>query len=466
MKVLQPPTSQEDNFALTPSLRASNRDGMAWACMVGLGESFISAFGIFLKASSLQLSLLSTLPQFFGAIFQMIGVWAQRFFRSRKHAISCAVVVNAAVWLPIAGLAALAPSNVSSVWMLLALLLVYYASTNFYNPFWSSLMGDLVPPEVRGRYFGRRNKLVGLSTFLAVFVGGQLLDFGKYLGEVRYGFVVIFVGAFAARVASYIFLQSYDDPPHEVRHEHHFSFLQFLLRSPRSNFARFVFFVSIINGAVNISAPFFTLYMLRDLQFSYMHFTVITAMNTATQFLTMQIWGRVSDQFGNKKILNLCGYGIALSPVFWIFSSNTIYLLCAQMYAGFVWAGFNLAAANFIYDAVTPPKRARCAAYQAMVNGTFVLLGSALGGFLVDRLPEQISVFGWSWAPSSPLFFIFVLSGVVRLLTSVILLPLFKEVRQVDGIRHAELIFRITNLRPMAGATFSILTSSWRRKKR
>lgn len=463
--MLQSPSSQ-DPLELTPSLKASNRDGMAWACMVGLGESFISAFGIFLKASSLQISLLSTLPQFLGAVFQMIGVWAQRFFRSRKHAISSAVIINALIWLPIATLAAFAPQESGSVWALLGLLIVYYASTNFYNPFWSSLMGDLVPPEVRGRYFGQRNRLVGLSTFLAVFVGGQLLDLGKYFGEVRYGFVLIFLGAFAARVTSYFYLRSYEDPPYEVRREHHFSFAQFLLRSPKSNFARFVFFVSIINGAANIAAPFFAVYMLKDLQFSYLHFTMITATNTATQFLTMQVWGRVSDQFGNKKILNLCGYGIALSPVLWVFSSNTFYLLLAQMYAGFVWAGFNLAAANFIYDAVTPPKRARCAAYQAMVNGTFVLLGSALGGFLVENLPKEISFFAWSWAPASPLFFIFALSGLVRLIASATLLPLFKEVRPVDGIRHAELIFRITNLRPMAGATFSILTSSWRRKRR
>src|SRR5690606_13056435 len=136
-----------------------------------------------------------------------------------------------------------------------------------------------------------------------------------------------------------------------------------------SNFARFVYFVSLINFGVNIATPFFAVYMLRDLQFSYMEYTIVTATNTVTQFLTMQYWGQISDQFGNKKILNVCGYGVAFSPILWLFGDAMWYLLLIQVFAGLVWAGFNLAAANFMFDAVTPPKRARCAAYQAMVNG-------------------------------------------------------------------------------------------------
>jgi hypothetical protein len=32
-------------------------------------------------------------------------------------------------------------------------------------PVWSSLIGDLVPAGIRGRFFGRRNRATGMSTF-------------------------------------------------------------------------------------------------------------------------------------------------------------------------------------------------------------------------------------------------------------------------------------------------------------
>lgn len=437
---------------------------MAWACMVGAGETYLNIFGIFLKATSLQLGLLATLPQFFGAVSQMIGVWAMSFFSSRRQTIVRFVTLNACVWIPIALLPFVLGEGVGVVWALVFLASLYFCTANFVTPIWNSLIGDLVPAHIRGRYFGYRNRLIGLSTFLTILLCGQILDASQRFADVRIGFLCVFLIAFASRAVSVKFLLAYDDPPYLVKHEHHFSFWQFLRRSPKSNFARFVYFVSLMNFGVNIATPFFAVYMLRDLHFSYIELTVVTATNTITQFLTMQYWGQISDQFGNKKILNICGYGVALSPLTWIFGSSLWYLLIVQVYAGFVWAGFNLAAANFIFDAVTPPKRARCVAYQAMVNGAFVLAGSILGGFLSDHLPRTIDVLGLSWSPPSALIFVFVVSGMVRLFASALLLPRFSEVRTVERIAHRELIFRITNIASIAGVTFGILPSTKRRR--
>jgi hypothetical protein len=38
----------------------------------------------------------------------------------------------------------------------------------------------------------------------------------------------------------------------------------------------------------------------------------------------------------------------------------------------------------------------------------------------------------------------------------------FKEVRQVEPIRHRDLIFRVSHIRPIAGATFSLFTGLFR----
>lgn len=446
-------------FEISASLKAANRDGMAWAFMIGLGENFISAFGIFLQATALQIALLTTLPLFIGALFQIVGVWALRLFKSRKSGILALSLVNALIWLPIAVLPLIFGFGSRTVWILLACVVVYHASANFTTPIWSSLIGDLVPSDKRGEYFGFRNKLIGFCTFAAVLLAGQILDFSRQHQLVAYGFLVIFILACLSRLVSAYYLKQYDDPEYECRHEHHFTFWQFIFRSPHSNFAKFVYFVSLINAAVNLSAPFFAVYMLSELHFSYLQFTAVAAVFTAAQFVTMQYWGAISDQFGNRRILNFCGFGVAVIPALWFFDYSFSYIIFIQIVGGFFWAGFNLAAANFIFDAVSPPKRARCVAYQAVVNGAFVLIGSVAGGLLVPHLPDSVGLAGFEWQPHSKLFLIFLLSAFLRLLAVLLLLPMFKEVRTVPRINNSELIFRITSIRPLSGLGFGLLPS-------
>ena len=452
--------------ALTPSLRASVRDGMAHAAMLGVGETYVSVFGIFLQATTVQIGLLATLPQFIGAIWQTVAVFFLRFFRSRRAPIVLSACVNAAVWPLLAAVPFVFGPGETGATVLIGLMIIYHAAGNFGAPLWNSLIGDLVPPSSRGRFFGLRNKLTGGCTFLAVIVGGQVLEWGRASSREAIGFAVIFLIACVCRLISAWWLARYDDPPFEVRPAEEFSFLQFIRRMPRSNFARFVLFFATINFSVALSGPYFAVYMLRDLKFTYLEFTAVSAALTVTQLLCMQYWGQLTDRFGNKKILNICGLGVAVVPVLWLCSTEVWFIMLIQVYGGLVWAGFNLAAANFLFDAVTPPKRARCAAYQALVNGALVMLGSVIGGVIAAVLPDSIPLGLGTWEPASPLVFLFLLSGVLRLLIAVVLLPKFREVREVEAIGHTDLIFHITQLRPITGATFGVLSGLLRRGRR
>jgi hypothetical protein len=57
---------------------------------------------------------------------------------------------------------------------------------------------------------------------------------------------------------------------------------------------------------------------------------------------------------------------------------------------------------------------------------------------------------------------IFLISGFMRLVAAAIFLRKFKEVRPVDPIRHRELIFRVSHIKPIADATFSLFTGLFR----
>jgi len=432
--------------------------------MLGAGETYIGAFGIFLQATTLQIGLLATLPLVFEAVAQWISALTLDRFRSRRTVLVAWAFFQAILWLPMGFLPFLfGPGTVAAV-SLICLVILYHIATGVIHPVWSSLMGDLVDIDQRGSFFGNRNRLTGMSSFISLLLAGSVLHLFKDYGHAAVGFLAVFSTAMIARFSSAGWLGRYDDPPYHVRSEEVFSFWQFLRRTPHSNFAKFVFFYAITNFAVSFSSPYFALYMLRDLQLSYMEFTLISSVATMFQFLTFRYWGEISDRFGNKKIMNICGWGIGIVPLCWLFSANIVYIGLIQVYAGVVWAGFNLAAANFLYDACSPPKRARCVAYRGIINSIFVLAGSMAGGLTVKLLPPSFSI--WSWHPAHSLLLIFLVSGILRLLTAASFLKIFKEVRDVEHIRSRELVFRITHIKPIAGATFNLMTYFFREQKR
>jgi MFS family permease len=447
------------------SLRASIRDGVSHAAMLGAGETYLGPLGIYLQATAFQLGILSSLPQLFGAAIQWVSAQAMDRIRSRRRLIVTGSVFQALLWIPICLLPVAWGAGTRSVLCLIGLVMLYYGTNGMIVPVWNSLIGDLVPPTVRGSFFGGRSRLTGISTFLALVCAGAVLSGFERGSLLQWGYFAIFLAACLAKLNSARWLVRHEDPPAQFSPEQVFTFRQFIRRSPHSNFAKFVFFVGGINLGVAFSGPFFALYMLRDLKLPYLEFTMVTAVMVIIQFLTFKSWGRLSDRFGNKKILNLCGWGVCIVPVLWLFSPKLLYLLAIQAFSGFTWAGFSLASTNFIFDAVTPPKRARCVAYQGLVNGFCAFLGSLAGGYLAGHLPRELAVGAWIWKPSSVLLFIFLISGLMRLIAAAVFLPRFKEVRPVEPIRHRELIFRISQIRPIAGATFSLFTGHFRGKK-
>ena len=440
------------------TLKASINEGMCHAAMLGSGETYLNPFAVFLNGSSFQIGLLASLPLLVGSIMQIAGVWLTENMPSRLKIVSVLASVQALVWIPIALVPFIFTEHPLNVNALIFFAVVYQVAGSMTSPAWNSLIGDSVPIEYRGNYFGFRNRQTGLATFIAMISCGQVLHVFTQAGYTLYGYIIIFFIALITRLTSVRYLKQYNDIPYQFKPSDRFSFLQFLLRTPKSNYARFVFFFACMNFSAFLASPYFAMYLLNDVKASYFEYTMIIATVTIVQFLAMQYWGILSDRFGNRAIMRICGCGVVIVPFLWLLSANTYAIILIQAFGGFVWAGFNLAGANFMFDAVSPPKRARCVAYQAIINSVFVCMGALAGSFLAESLAGMEFLSHGIGTPKSIYLRLFTISGIMRLLVLLCLLRLFKEVRSVEHVRHRDLIFRITSLRPLSGVGFGIIS--------
>ena len=196
--------------AVDRTLRHSVRDGVAYSAMSGGGETYFSAFALFLKASAPQVALLATLPPLLGSLAQLLSAWLVQRLRRRKPLIMFGAGMQALTWLPLMALPLLFPER--AVPLLIACVTLYHAMGNFAAPPWIGLMGDLVPERKRGRYFGRRTRLATMTAFLALVAGGLVLHLFARWEWTLLGFLGIFTGAALARVVSVYHLGRMHEP--------------------------------------------------------------------------------------------------------------------------------------------------------------------------------------------------------------------------------------------------------------
>ncbi len=266
---------ESKDIQVRKSLRYSIFDGAFSASMIGLGESYFVAFAVFLKATNIQLGMLSTLPQFIGSILQLLSTRLIVLFGSRKRLVCTAVLLQALIFIPIV-LSYFGGSQ--SVILLMLFVGLYWVFGMLLGPAWNSWMGDLTENRNRGEYFGTRSKVIALSSFIAFFISGSILDIFKRGSMGMFGgFATIFTLALVARLVSFVFLSRKYEPEYHGISEPEFGFRDFLRQERFSGFRVFAYYYGFMNFAVYLAVPFFVPYMLKDLRMSYLTFTAVQA---------------------------------------------------------------------------------------------------------------------------------------------------------------------------------------------
>jgi len=403
----------------------SIKEGSYASISQGVGHSYISPFAIALGANNAQIGILSSLPGIISPLSQLRGF---RFMekRSRKEIVREHVFLEAMMWLLILILAILGMNNILKIelpFLLIILysLLIYIGGLSF--PSWFSWMGDIVSEKSRARYFSKRNRITGTVALISMLIASFFLDYLKTKGLTLAGFAILFLIANLARLRSCNLFKKQHEPELKLKKGYYYPLKHFITSLPKSNLGKFVIFNLLLNFARFIAAPFFAVYMLRDLGLSYTWFTAITITGTIFTLLSLTLWGKFTDKYGSRTTLKIGSSLIPLIPILWLFSKNPIYLMLVPgLIGGLGWAAFNISSTSFIYDSTTREKRAMFIAYHNIVTGLGLILGGLLGSLLAQKLTIGFM---------NIILFIFLLSGILRALVCLIMIPQIKEVRKV-----------------------------------
>jgi MFS family permease len=404
-------------------------DGIAGTAAAGLTGSYITPYALTLLATIQQIGYLSSIPNFMNMLVLLFAPMISERVGSRKAVIVPAVFIQALAWLPILAIPYFFQTN--QVWWLIAFCSVTTITGGLSSPTWNSIMADLLPPEVRGNYFGMRNRITGFITLLFSFVTAGLLQ--VFTGNTRLAFTIVFAGAAFARMISVYALSHMSEPhPAIARNTPKESIPQIARSLFSTNIGRFIIFFTFLNFAQNIDAPFFSAYLLKELHVSYLSYQIITASTAVMTIFVVAWWGKRAGRAGNLKILHITALMVPFVSLLWLVNTGVVWLCAVQVYSGFAWAGFNLCAGLFVYDAAPQENRTRYIALLGALGALGVTLGALIGGNLGPHLPKIAGNYFLT---------LFLVAGIVKLIVVLGLFRRISEVRNVPPVKTMELLF-------------------------
>jgi len=419
---------------LRRTLRFSFYDGIFASIMFGCVQDYFTPFLLLIKGTVMHVGILSAVPNITASILQIFSNRLVQLLKSRKTVFCIFVFLQALTLLACAIIFfiiyAIVPDTASlcllfikhhQIEIFITIVTLFTVFGSIGNPAWASLMSDLIPAHKRGKYFGFRNSILGVLLVLVSLTVGITLRFSP-ADYIMQTFVAVFFIASISRFISWYYLTKMHEPTFTIESTRIFP--PNIFKNIKNNdFLLFIAFVSLMNFAVYLSAPFFAVLMLQHLSFSYLEYSIITVSAPFVMYVSMHSWGTIADKIGNAKVLNITSPLIAIVPVLWVLDSHIAYLLIVQIFSGIVWSGFTISSFNYMFDASASSKRVRYISYFNLINGIMISAGAMCGGFLIQILPA---------VKGSSIYTILLVSAILRLGITVVFAKRLKEMRLVE----------------------------------
>lgn len=384
--------SEARDYSLNPAqvrfgLRISIYEGI-FATIHGtlIGGVFLTGLALRWGANTFQIGLLSAIPALFAASGFLSALLVARQ-GVRKPLTLITSVLGRSVF--VAFLPFLLLHNRMPMPAFLAVMAGFNLLLVFAGNAWTSWMGDLVPEDRRGSYFGLRNTVMSLTTMVFTFAAGRFLD--RY--KTDSGFAYVCGTAVLAGVIA-MFLLRIQPEPRTIRPDPKpvLPALRAIIAGPLADpgFRKFLRFIGIWSLLAPLASPFYIVHLLKNLtSYSYSVVAVYVAISSASAIVFQWLWGRAIDRFSAKPIIFINLFCTGFLPLLWIFATPR-FLLPVWLDGignGLFWTGATLAWFNLLLG-FAQGKKFRDA-YFALFTATAGLAGfvsSLIGGTIAQAL--------------------------------------------------------------------------------
>lgn len=398
------PTSPQPEVTDSPPLRRnlalSVGDGTSYGMMVGIGETYIPAFMLFVGMGDVFSGLITTVPLLIGSILQLISPWAVRTLGSHRQWVTLCAGLQGLCFIPFLMASLL---GLISPFVAMFVASIYWGAGLATNPAWNTWQGTLVPRSIRTHFFARRARLQQMATLAGFLAGGFALEYGRQTGSETQAliFAALFTVAVICRGLSTFCLATQSEPapiPASVRW---LTWRETCQRATTGSTGRLLLFAVVMQAGVFVSGPFFNPYILKVLSFSYAEYAALLGASFVAKFMMLPLWGKFAHRFGAQRLLWVGAIGLIPLAGGWNISSNYGYLLVLQLVAGTAWGAYELALVLLFFETISERERTSVLTLYNFANSAAIVIGSAVGAVILQAGAVSPEAYHWVYAAST-----------------------------------------------------------------
>jgi MFS family permease len=416
------------------SLRFSTADAMLFAIMVGCGEAYFGAFGLAIGLSEIQVGLLASVPLLLGAALQLMSPSMVRLMASHKRWVIVCTGLQAAAFVPLVVMAATGQGSAFAVFAAASL---YWGANLATGPAWNTWIGTVVPRSVRSRYFASRGRIAQLGIVVGLVLTGLLIRSADDQRSASI-FLIPFVIAGFARFACLWLHGAIPESRPIPQTAQRLPMRELVFGKSSATGGRLLAYMLCVQICVQISGPYFTPFMLGQLEFSYTTFTLILIASFVGKIVALPFLGRLAKHIGERALLWAGGIAVIPLAAVWAITDHPVALIGLQFAAGFAWACYELATTLMLFESIPAAKRTAMLTLFNFLNAVCVVIGAAIGAAVLRHMGGTHEAYTT----------LFMLSSLVRVLT----LPILAFIH-VPAFVPRLLPLRTLSVRPNAGST-------------
>jgi MFS family permease len=266
---------------------------------------------------------------------------------------------------------------------------VWFLISSFFSAIagvsWNAWIQEWVPPRLRGKYFGRRNGTLQISTLIFVLGAGKVLD---WLDCSVIAFQAVIAVAAVMRVFS---LRWQSQTPSRPRRHAKGPVLplreQFALVLRSKSLIAFIAFGAIWSFAAYCFGPFYSIFMMEELNFSAFDLSALFTLSQLGGALSLPAWGKLLDRYGNKAVMTFSLILWQVQNFLWcvLTPENSEWLYGMWLWGGATSAGFILGQFTILLRLIPTEAKNLAIGFNLAVTSLVAAIAPIVGGWVLSR---------------------------------------------------------------------------------
>jgi Na+/melibiose symporter-like transporter len=377
------------------NLKYCTTDGicaMPWF-LLPLPGSFIAAglLNALFHIGPFWFGVVAAMPAVANAVHILIVPFFTRFMKVRDMVISFGWL-NLGAWISgLVGIAFLPLDDPAKAGLFFAILYGIIAlSASLMSIAWTAWVGDFVPARLRGRYFGKRNRLTSLSTISFMLLSIFVLEF---YGASRGAYIGLITLAIVGRMISMMVVHLIESPDPSGGSISGANWAKEIadLRKQKT-LLRFIAFGTVAGFFIAGAGAIAAMYAFNDLGATPAQFTGFNLAATLSAAICVPLWGKLIDRHGAIPIIMITFFAWRVGDLGWLFiTPETLnWLYPVWLWGGAMATGYILATFTLLLKLI--PKTSRSAGIS--LNLTTTSIAGATAPLILGVLISKAADFG------------------------------------------------------------------------